>query len=87
MSLFHVHVSKSVRLEEFEQLQVGGRAWLPLAAHLRAGRVCVALVTHENSGREVKLYAFSLKQVAACDATANHLRDNWSVAVKNIIKV
>jgi hypothetical protein len=27
-----------------------------------------------------------LLQVAACDAAANHLRDNWSVSIKNIIK-
>ncbi|KAF8071068.1 Dnah1 [Scenedesmus sp. PABB004] len=38
------------------------------------------------SSKSVRLEEFEQAQVAATDSVANHLRDNWSAAIKNIIK-
>ncbi len=39
-----------------------------------------------HSTKPTRLEEFEQAQVAACDSVANHLRDNWAVSLKNIIK-
>jgi hypothetical protein len=38
------------------------------------------------SSKSVRLDEFEQVQIAATDAVANHLRDNWAASTKNIIK-
>jgi hypothetical protein len=38
------------------------------------------------SSKSVRLDEFEQVQIAATDAVANHLRDNWAASIKNIIK-
>lgn len=54
-----------------------------LTAWLQVVKMCLF---NTYSSKSVRLDEFEQVQIAATDAVANHLRDNWAASIKNIIK-
>lgn len=52
---------------------------------MRAQVVKVSLF-NSFSSKSMRLEEFEQVQFAATDSVANHLRDNWTASIKNIIK-
>lgn len=54
--------------------------------HVARAQVLKMCLFNTHFNKSARLEEFEQVQIAATDTVANHLQDNWSVAIKNIIK-
>ncbi|KAF6265909.1 dynein heavy chain 2 [Scenedesmus sp. NREL 46B-D3] len=54
---------------------------------LESSKVVKMCLFNTYSSKSLRLEEFEQVQIAATDAVANHLRDNWAASIKNIIKM